>query len=105
MPQLDIPSLVADLQKFEASVPGFLAQAKAAILKAESSTILNMLVGRVVTDPKAAEDEIVKCIDFLAALAPEAQAFVAPFLSLIGGLKPAPVVPVVPGSAAALAGA
>lgn len=89
MPQLDLASLVADLQKFEAEFPGFLAQARAAVVKAEGSTILNMIVGRIVKDPKAAEDELLKAIDFIASVEASAQGFIDPFLKLLSGLKPA----------------
>lgn len=89
MAQLDVGSIVNDLLNAEAKAPGFLAAFRAGVVKAEGSTMLNFLLGRIVADPKAAEAEVVSAIDSVSAFLPEVQSFLDPALKLLLNLKPA----------------
>jgi hypothetical protein len=94
--QLDIGSLVNDLIAEEQKLPGTIAALRAGVVKAEGSTTINFLLGRIVADPKAAEAEVLSAIDAVTGFLPTLAGFIDPALKILLNLRPAPVVPVVP---------
>jgi hypothetical protein len=90
MSQLDIRDIVNKLVAAEAALPGYIDKAIASITAAEGNVIGNFILSHVgVSDPKAAEEELITTLKTVKAIIAQGAEFVAPFLQFLLSLQPA----------------